>query len=99
MAPTNSTSLLSQSQRRPDAHDGAEAQPEGEDDVEGEQTCSITLDDGTVICFNPLEGDRARIEEEISTSGLSEDDKAKARQMIRAETVKALQERLQRWKL
>jgi hypothetical protein len=86
-------SLLPQPSRK--GRDG-ETDDGDEDEVELK---SIPLSDGRVVTFNPLELDPARIEVEINEGGLSEGEKEKVMERVKSEVVKALTEKMERWKV
>jgi len=71
-----------------------------DDSDEGEvELKSIPLSDGRVVSFNPLELDPARIEEEINEGGLTEGEKERVMERVKSEVVKALTEKMERWKV
>jgi len=72
---------------------------ESEDEEEEVEMVSIPLSDGRVVTFNPLELDPARIEVEINEGGLSEAEKDKVMERVKSEVVKALTEKMERWKV
>ena len=87
-------SLLPQ---RPGKGRNDEDSEDGEEDEVELKT--IPLSDGRVVTFNPLELDPARIEAEISEGGLSEGEKDKVMERVKSEVVKALTEKMERWKV
>jgi hypothetical protein len=70
---------------------------EEEEELDG--TRSIALSGGRFISYNPYMVDPARMEEEMRESGLSDKDVEFASQIIRAEALKALMERMGSWKM
>ena len=62
-----------------------------------EGLASVSLKDGRVISFNPLELSPGRIENEMKESGMGDRERELTRAQIKEEVVKALSERMEKW--
>ncbi|KAL1412942.1 hypothetical protein Q8F55_000691 [Vanrija albida] len=63
-----------------------------------ERSAEIPLSDGRTITFNPLNLTPGRIDDELGHGGLGAAEKKRVKQRVQEEVVRALTERMERWK-
>lgn len=73
------------------------AAPKQRPDEAEEGLTTISLKDGRVISFNPLDLDPERIEDEMRESGMADEEREVVRAQIKEQVVKSLSERMERW--
>lgn len=69
----------------------------GDQEIGNDGLSSISLKDGRIMTFNPLDLYPVRIEEEMRESGMGDQEREVVRSQIKEEVVKALSERMERW--
>ncbi|MDN8688460.1 hypothetical protein Q0L85_13965, partial [Staphylococcus aureus] len=63
-----------------------------------ERHAEIPLSDGRTITFNPLNLTPGRIDDELAYGGLGAAEKKRVKNRVQEEVVRALTERMERWK-
>ena len=68
-------------------------------DVDEVRLAHIPLSDGRTLSFNPLQLTPGRIDDEMDEGGLGDDERAHVKVKVREEVVRALTEKMERWKV
>lgn len=79
-------------------HLGTSDDDEGHGEEGDSASAEIPLSDGRTIAFNPLNLTPGRIDHELAEGGLSDTEKKRVKARVQEEVVRALTERMERWK-